>query len=79
MHMDQDDTIERAHRAKRGSPFLNSEQAAAYLKISGRLLRRLRSEGRGPVFRRHCRFIQYHIDDLDGWSREQSARETQHG
>jgi len=73
--MDNPDDIDRAQRAKRGSPFLNTDQAAAYLKISSRLLKRLRVRGEGPVFRRHSRFVQYHIDDLDGWSREHSARE----
>ena len=73
--MDNPDDIERAQRAKRGSPFLNTDQAAAYLKISSRLLKRLRVGGEGPVFRRHSRFVQYHIDDLDLWSREHSARE----
>ena len=29
--MDTDDEIVRANRAKRGSPFLNTDQAAAYL------------------------------------------------
>ncbi|SFO41727.1 helix-turn-helix domain-containing protein [Sphingomonas sp. OK281] len=77
--MDSDDTIERANRAKRGSPFLNTDQAAAYLKISSRLLKRLRVKGQGPIFRRHCRFVQYHIDDLDAWSAEQATRELQHG
>ena len=73
--MASDDEIERATRAKRGSPFLNTDQAAAYLKISSRLLKRLRRAGKGPVFRRHSRFVQYHIDDLDSWSSEHSARE----
>ena len=73
--MDTDDDISRASRAKHGSPFLNTDQAAAYLKISSRLLKRLRVRGEGPVFRRHSRFVQYHIDDLDLWSREHSARE----
>lgn len=77
--MDSDDTIERANRAKRGSPFLNTDQAAAYLKISSRLLKRLRVKGQGPIFRRHCRFVQYHIDDLDAWSAEQATREVRHG
>jgi hypothetical protein len=72
--MTEDDQIARAARAKRGSPFLNTEQAAAYLKISALLLRRLRRNGTGPVFRRHCRYVQYHIDDLDAWSRAQSSR-----
>ena len=72
--MQDDSDIDRAGRAKRGSPFLSTDQAAAYLKISGRLLKRLRVNGEGPVFRRHCRFVQYHIDDLDAWSRAQSAK-----
>jgi len=71
--MDGDD-IDRAASAKRGSPFLNTEQAAAWLGLSSRSLKRLRVRGDGPVFRRHCRFVQYHIDDLDAWSREHSAR-----
>jgi hypothetical protein len=73
--MDSDDEITRANRAKRGSPFLNTDQAAAYLKMSARLLKRLRRDGKGPVFRRHSRFVQYHIDDLDTWSDEHSGRE----
>jgi hypothetical protein len=77
--MDEDDTIERATRAKRGSPFLNTDQAAAYLKISSRLLKRLRVKGKGPVFRRHSRFVQYHIDDLEAWSVEHSTREIGRG
>ncbi|TPG37978.1 DNA-binding protein [Sphingomonas koreensis] len=74
--MDNDDDIARASRAKCGSPFLNTDQAAAYLQISTRLLIRLRVRGEGPVFRRHCRFVQYHIDELDAWSAQQSAREA---
>jgi hypothetical protein len=73
--MDNDDDIERANRAKRGSPFLNTDQAAAYLKISSRLLKRLRRAGKGPVHRRHSRYVQYHIDDLDNWSGEHASRE----
>lgn len=77
--MDSDDIITRANRAKHGSPFLNTDQAAAYLKISSRLLKRLRVKGQGPIFRRHCRFVQYHIDDLDAWSVAQAAREVHRG
>ncbi|RYD59951.1 MAG: DNA-binding protein [Sphingomonadales bacterium] len=66
--MDAGDTFSRAERAKRGSPFLNTDQAAAYLKVSNRLLRALRVEGGGPVFRLHGKLYQYHIDDLDAWS-----------
>ena len=77
--MDSDDAIERANRAKRGSPFLNTEQAAAYLKISSRLLKQLRKRGAGPDYRPHSRFIEYHIDDLDSWSAARKTRGGDHG
>ena len=76
--MDSDDAIDRANRAKRGSPFLNTDQAAAYLKLSGRLLKRLRVRGDGPEFRRHSRFVEYHIDDLDAWSAARKSRGGRH-
>jgi hypothetical protein len=75
--MDNDTEIDRANRAKRGSPFLNTDQAAAYLKISAKSLKRLRRAGKGPEFRRHGHLVQYHIDDLDRWSEASGARETQ--
>lgn len=63
-----DDDIARAARAKKGSPFLSTEQAGFYLGLSARKLQSLRAVGAGPAFRRHCRYIRYHIDDLDTWS-----------
>ena len=77
--MDENAQIERMQRVRRASPFLTTDQAAAYLAISARSLKRLRVSGKGPVFRRHARYIQYHIDDLESWSREQSARTIRHG
>ncbi|WP_085219323.1 helix-turn-helix domain-containing protein [Allosphingosinicella indica] len=58
----------RAQAAKRGSPFLNTEQAAAWLKVSAKLLKRMRRRAEGPHFRRHGRVVRYHIDDLTAWS-----------
>jgi hypothetical protein len=77
--MDETDQIARAQRARHGSPFLNTEQAAFYLKISSRLLKRFRVNGQGPTFRRHSRYVQYHIDDLDAWSAEHSAKAISRG
>jgi hypothetical protein len=68
-----EDAIARASKAKKGSPFLNTEQAAFYLGLSPRRLQELRSAGEGPRFRRHSRYVRYHIDDLDQWSRETSG------
>lgn len=66
--MDDDDQVTRARLALRGSPFLSPEQAAHYLGVSVRTLQEQRSGGTGPRFRRHCRHVRYHIDDLDAWS-----------
>jgi hypothetical protein len=36
----------------------------------------MRRDGVGPGFRRHCRYIRYHIDDLDSWSGASGAART---
>jgi hypothetical protein len=33
----------------------------------------MRAAATGPVFRRHSRYVRYHIDDLEAWSRESGA------
>lgn len=64
-----DDPIDRASSALRGSPYLNTDQAAHFLSLSRRTLQTYRSEGIGPAWRRHSRIVQYHIDDLIAWSK----------
>ena len=64
--MDEDD-IARAARARKGSPFLSTEQAAFYLGLSSRKLQAMRG-GNGPHFRRRSRYVRSHVDDLDAWS-----------
>ena len=67
------DDFERAARAKKGSPFLSTEQAAFYLGLSARKIQAMRGAGLGPRFRRHSRYVRYHIDDLDAWSESPAA------
>jgi hypothetical protein len=74
-----DDEIARAARAKKGCPFLNTEQAAFYLGVSARKLQQLRRGQGGPQFRRHSRYVRYHIDDLDAWSKGDTSHEPCHG
>lgn len=69
-----DDENMRAARAKKGSPFLSTEQASFYLSLSARKLQAMRAAGTGPAFRRHSRYVRYHIDDLDSWSGESGKR-----
>lgn len=64
-----DDDNERAERARRGNPFLNTAQVAHYIGLHPLTLERMRAKGKGPPFRRHGYFIRYHIDDVDQWSR----------
>ncbi|WP_414712796.1 helix-turn-helix domain-containing protein [Sphingomonas sp.] len=64
----------RAARAKKGSPFLSTEQAGFYLGLSPRKMQAMRTAGTGPRFRRHSRYIRYHIDDLDAWSEGSGVR-----
>jgi hypothetical protein len=65
-----EDDIARAARAKKGSPFLSTEQAAFYLGMTPRKMQAMRGAATGPRFRRHGRYVRYHIDDLDSWSGE---------
>lgn len=67
-----DDEVARAARARKGTPFLSTEQAAFYLGLSARKLQQMRSLGNGPRYRRHSRYVRYHIEDLDDWSKGSS-------
>jgi hypothetical protein len=60
----------RALMARRGSPFLATKEAAYYLRLSPRTLEKMRMKDRGPRFRKHGRYVRYHIDDLESWSME---------
>lgn len=71
-----DDEITRAANAKKGSPFLDTAQAAHYVGLSRRTLEKMRVVGGGPKFRKHGRYVRYHIADLDGWSGSRARRST---
>ncbi|MBU6296598.1 MAG: helix-turn-helix domain-containing protein [Alphaproteobacteria bacterium] len=64
--MDAD--IPHAAEAKKGSPFLTTDQAAHYLGLSRMALEKMRRKNRGPRYRKHGRYVRYHIADLDAWS-----------
>lgn len=66
--MDRNDTPQAA-RSRLSSPFLNTKQAAHWIGLTSRHLERMRRAGDGPPFRRHGRFVFYHIEDLETWSR----------
>lgn len=55
-------------RGSRNQAYLPTKEASFYLGVSARYLEHLRKAGGGPAFRRHGRFVFYHVDDLDAWS-----------
>jgi hypothetical protein len=60
----------RVFQASQKCPFLCTKQAAHILSLSSRTLEKMRGTAKGPFFRRHGRYIRYHIDDIMTWSEE---------
>jgi excisionase family DNA binding protein len=76
--MTTDDAPARAARGKQVSPFLSTAQAAFYVGLSRRTLEKMRVTGGGPTYRKHGRYVRYHIDDLDAWSAAHRKTSTSH-
>jgi len=58
------------------SPFLNTKEAAAWLRLTKNTLEKMRVQGRGPVYRKHGRYVRYHIEDLVDYSNASLRRST---
>ncbi len=58
------------------SPFFTPVQAADFVKLSWRTLERMRQNGEGPAYRKHGRYIRYHIADLEAWSNTHAMTRT---
>jgi len=65
-----------AQAVRPSNPFMTPVQAGDFVKLSWRTLERMRQKGGGPPFRRHGRYIRYHIDDLEAWSKANSHTTT---
>ena len=50
------------------SPFLDTEEAAHYLKLDPKTLHNFRWRGGGPPYRKHGGKAVYHVDSLLAWS-----------
>lgn len=68
MVVDQD--AAHAASAKKASPFLTTAQAGFYLGLTGATLAKMRVKKLGPTYRKHGRYVRYHIADLDAWSND---------
>ena len=71
-----DIAIPRADEVRKQSPFLTTTEAGTYVGLSRRTLEKMRTAGGGPRFRKHGRYVRYHIDDLDEWSAERVKTST---
>jgi len=60
--------IEHDAEAARDGPFLTTREAARFLKLKPNTLEKMRVYGGGPQYRKHGRYVRYHIDDLTAWS-----------
>jgi excisionase family DNA binding protein len=63
-------------KTRNGSPFLVPREAAAYLRLSPKTLMKMRTKGGGPHYRKHGRYVRYHIADLENWSASRAHRST---
>lgn len=79
MNDDKDDDTARAEAARKGSPFLNTAQAAHYLRISIRTLEKLTEKGEGPPFRPHGRQKCFHIAEIEAWSEKHKRISSRRG
>ena len=57
-------------------PFLNTTEAAAWLRLTKNTLEKMRVQGRGPTYRKHGRYVRYHIEDLIDFSNASKRRST---
>ena len=61
---------------QRGTMYLDTRQAAAYLGLSTRTLDRYRVSGDGPVFLKFGGRVRYLCEDLDAWVRTRRRKST---
>jgi hypothetical protein len=57
-------------------PFLNTVEAASWLRLTKNTLEKMRVQGRGPAYRKHGRYVRYHIDDLVDFSQANKRSST---
>lgn len=61
------------------SPFLNTKEAAAWLRLTKNTLEKMRVNGTGPTYRKHGRYVRYDIEDLVDYSKANKRKSTSDG
>lgn len=57
-------------------PFLNTREAATWLGLTKNTLEKMRVQGAGPLYRKHGRYVRYHMEDLIAWSDASKRKST---
>jgi excisionase family DNA binding protein len=57
-------------------PFLTTREAATWLRLTPNTLEKWRVQGGGPAYRKHGRYVRYHLEDLVAWSEANKRRST---
>ncbi|MBL4696450.1 MAG: helix-turn-helix domain-containing protein [Rhizobiaceae bacterium] len=57
-------------------PFFTTKEAARFLVLKANTLEKMRVYGGGPIYRKHGRYVRYHIDDLNAWSNQRIKNST---
>ncbi len=61
MHVDQANDPE-------DKTFLNTHEAGQFLRLKSNTLEKMRVYGGGPQYRKHGRYVFYHVAELRAWS-----------
>jgi excisionase family DNA binding protein len=72
----KESSSDRTQNARTDSPFLTTAQAGSYVGLSRRTLEKMRTTGNGPAYRKHGRYVRYHMADLDAWSEARRKTST---
>lgn len=58
---------------KRATPWMTTDEAAQYLRLSPGTLRNWRVDGEGPKHRKVGRAVRYRLDDLDAFMMREAS------
>ena len=58
------------------TPFMNTREAAEYLRISHRTLEKKRADGTGPQYKKLGRRVVYEREEVAEWATAQTRRST---
>ena len=57
-------------------PFLTTKEAAAWLGLTPNTLEKWRVHGGRTAYRKHGRYVRYHLEDLITWSEANKRSST---